>query len=62
MSLTHERVHRIRTVPKTDRYYGALYRVTTGSVRDARVGITWKTHETPPDIKSRVRTGNWGEL
>jgi hypothetical protein len=62
VSLTPARVHTIRTIPKPDQTYATEYRVTTGCVRDARVGITWADHPTPADTKPRVRTGNWGDL
>jgi hypothetical protein len=62
VSLTSDRVHTIRTVPKPDRHYSTEYRVTTTCVRDARVGITWADHPTPADTKPRVRQGNWGGL
>jgi hypothetical protein len=63
MSLTPARVHTIRTVPKPDRTYATEYRVTTGCVRDARVGITWADHPTPSDTAPRTNNhGNWGDL
>lgn len=59
MSLNPKRVKLIRTVPRPDRHYAAVWRVTTGCVRQARVGITWRDHPTPPDTAPRVRQGNW---
>lgn len=58
-NLTDERVHLIRTAGKTDRHYASLWRLTIGSIRDARVGNTWRDHPTPPDTKPRGHLGNW---
>lgn len=51
--LTFERVHLIRTSGKSDRYYAGIWRMTSGAIRDARVGRTWPDHPTPPDTKPR---------
>lgn len=51
--LNYDRVHAIRTSGKTDRHYARLWRMTDGSIRDARTGRTWAQHPTPPDLKPR---------
>lgn len=60
--LTFDRVHIVRTAGKSDRHFERLWRISAKSIRYARVGITWKMHETPPDTKPRVPKGNWGDL
>lgn len=60
MSLTADRVHRIRTEGRTDRYWERLYRVSAKTIGAARRGDTWCDHPTPPDNKPRVKLGNWG--
>jgi hypothetical protein len=62
MRLTHEQVHLIRTAGKTDRHRERLWRISAQSIRNARVGITWADHPTPPDTKPRAHRGNWGDL
>jgi len=62
MSLTHERVHILRTANLPDRHWARIWRMTDGGIRDARVGETWRDHPTPPDTKPRVKPGNWGDL
>jgi hypothetical protein len=63
VSLAPARVHAIRTVPKPDQTYATEYRVTSTCIRDARVGITWARHPTPPDTTPRTNNhGNWGGL
>lgn len=57
MPLTHHRVHLLRTMGWTDAYAARIWRVTRDAVRDARTGITWKQHETPPDTKPRSNGG-----
>ena len=58
-SLTDQRVHILRTANKSDRYFERLWRVGVQAIRQARVGITWKHHTTPPDNRPRVPKGNW---
>lgn len=58
--LNPTRVHLIRTSGKTDAHWARIWRVTTRTVNEARRGLTWANHPTPPDTKPRVR-GNWGE-
>lgn len=62
MSLNHRRVEIIRTFGKPDAYWSRIWRVCVQTVRDARVGNTWRDVPTPPDTKPRARTGNWGGL
>jgi hypothetical protein len=51
--LNPERVRIIRTAGLTDTYFAREYRVAVRTVRDARVGTTWKNHPTPPDTAPR---------
>jgi hypothetical protein len=60
--LTAHRVHLVRTLGMPDAWWGRYWRLTTGSVRDARVGKTWRKHPTPPDTAPRAHLGNWGDL
>lgn len=48
-SLTSEQVTAIRTVMRPDAQYAREWKVTTGTVRDARTGRSWPNHLTPPD-------------
>lgn len=57
MSLNARRVELIRTSGKTDRYWARIWRVTAQTVRDARIGNTWKDHHTPPDVTPRTGGG-----
>lgn len=49
MTLTAKLVHAIRTERKTDAYFARRLRVPARTIRNARTGITWATHPTPPD-------------
>jgi hypothetical protein len=60
--LTAARVHIARTSGKPDTYWSRIWRVHVQTVREARAGVTWKDHETPPDTKPRAKSGNWGDL
>lgn len=62
MSLNARRVELIRTSRKPDAYWSRIWRVCVQTIRDARVGNTWRDHPTPVDDAPRVRTGNWGDL
>lgn len=53
MTLTTERVHLIRVSGKADAHFARLFCMTTGSIRDARVGRTWLAHPTKPDDTPR---------
>lgn len=61
MSLNEQRVHLIRTSGKPDTYWARIWRVTTRTINEARRGLTWAQHPTPPDTKPRGKRGNWGE-
>lgn len=52
-SLTADRVHILRTAGKPDSYFARIWRMTTGAIRDARVGRTWPNHTTPADTAPR---------
>jgi hypothetical protein len=56
--LTPERVHVARTSGLTDTYLARIWRLTVGTVRDARLGLSWKSHPTPPDTARRDATGS----
>lgn len=62
MALNAKRVELIRTSGKPDTYWARIWRVHVQTIRDARKGITWRDHPTPPDTKPRARMGNWGNL
>lgn len=57
--LTAAEVHLIRTNGKTDSENARRLKRTVGTIRDARVGNTWRDHPTPPDNKPRGARGNW---
>jgi hypothetical protein len=61
MSLNPRRVELIRTSGLPDTRWARLWRLHVRTIRDARVGRTFKDHPTPPDTRSRVRQGNWGD-
>jgi hypothetical protein len=62
MGLTFQRVDHIRTSGERDVDLAARWRLSVGTIRDARVGTTWADHPTPPDTKPRAKRGNWGDL
>lgn len=55
--LTSSAVHTIRISSLTDSYWARLLNVGVDIVRRARIGETWKRHETPPDTAPRISTG-----
>lgn len=57
MSLTPDRIHIIRTGGYTDTHFARLWRLRTKTIREARCGLTWKNHPTPPDLAPRDQTG-----
>ncbi len=57
--LTHDLVHQIRTSGLSDAHWERLLDVTRTCVQKARVGLTWTTHPTPPDVVPRSR-GRFG--
>lgn len=59
-SLTPEQVHLIRTSGLTDAYWERLLGVTRTCVQKARVGVTWTTHPTPPDMEPRATSRGGG--
>jgi hypothetical protein len=59
MSLTFHRVHILRTVPELDTLYARRWNLSVGTIRDARVGITWADHPTPPLTAPRAHKGTW---
>jgi hypothetical protein len=62
MPLNERRVHIIRTSGQPDAYWARIWRVDIKTVRNARIGESWREHETPPDTKPRAHRGNWGDL
>jgi hypothetical protein len=61
-TLTHARVHTLRTANLPDRHFERLWQIHARIIRRARIGLTWKDHPTPPDTKPRTKKGNWGDL
>jgi hypothetical protein len=61
-TLTDDLVTRIRTEGRPDTYWERLLRLSTQTIRNARIGETYRHVPTPPDTKPRVKTGNWGVL
>lgn len=51
--LTYERVHEIRTSGLSDAEMARKYDCGPVTVYNARVGIKWKSHPTPPDTAPR---------
>lgn len=51
--LTFERVHEIRTSGLTDAEFARKFNCGAITVYNARVGIKWKDHPTPPDTAPR---------
>jgi hypothetical protein len=62
--LTALRVHMIRTSGLPDRHFARIWRKHPQTIRNARIGVTWRDHSTPPDTKPRgqAKQGNWGDL
>jgi hypothetical protein len=61
VSLNPRRVELIRLSGLPDTHWSRLWRLHVRTIRDARVGRTFKDHPTQPDTQSRVRHGNWGD-
>jgi hypothetical protein len=61
VKLTDEQVRHIRTAGLPDSQLATKYRRTIGTIRDARVGKTYRDHPTPPDTKPRGQRnrGDW---
>lgn len=55
--LTPDRIHVARTSGLTDTHLGRTWRVSVGTVRDARVGLTHRNHPTLPDTAPRDQPG-----
>jgi hypothetical protein len=55
--LTPELVHQIRTARLTDTEWSRRLDVSVRTIRDARVGNTWPSVATPPDIRIRIGNG-----
>lgn len=53
--LTYVEVHRIRTAGLTDAHFANLFGATEEVIRNARTGVTFKHHLTPPDLRPRPR-------
>jgi hypothetical protein len=51
--LTPKRVEMIRTSELTDAHWARVWRVAESTVRNARTGVTWPDHPTPPDTRPR---------
>jgi hypothetical protein len=62
MPLNERRVHIIRTSGQPDAYWARIWRVDIKTVRNARIGESWRDHETPPDTKPRAHRGDWGNV
>jgi hypothetical protein len=58
--LNAKRVELIRTSGLTDTHWARIWRVHTRTINEARRGLTWADHPTPPDTKSRVKRTDWG--
>lgn len=52
--LTFDLVHRIRTEGRLDAYWEQRLGYSRVTIWKARVGMTWKTHPTPPDRSARL--------
>ena len=59
-SLTHAQVHEIRTSGLPDSHWERVLGVTRTCVQKARVGVTWMTHQTPPDREARTTSNPGG--
>jgi hypothetical protein len=57
MSLDAAKVRAIRTSGLTDAHYARIYKVSVRTIRNARTGLTWATHPTPPDRAPREGAG-----
>ena len=57
--LTPEQVHECRTSGLSDAYLARKWRVRSHSVRQARIGDTFKDHPTPPDLRRRFPGGRY---
>lgn len=53
--LTDEQIRRIRTEHKPHSLWARLFKVSVSTVRHARIGIVYKTCDTPPDTRRRYR-------
>jgi hypothetical protein len=58
-ALTPNQVHHARVSGESDAALARRWRVTTGCVRDARIGKSHRAHPTPPDTAPRAHRGNW---
>jgi hypothetical protein len=52
------RVHIARASGLTDTALARRWRVPVRTIREARIGLTHRTHATPPDIRPRRGNGN----
>jgi hypothetical protein len=60
--LTHEQIHWIRTCGLTDAHMARELGIGYVTVHNARRGITFKDHPTPPDTALRKPSGRTGEI
>jgi len=58
MSLPDSTVVAIRTAGLTDAYWGRRLRVDDKTIREARIGLTYRHVPTPPDTAPREGTGS----
>lgn len=56
-SLDADKVHQVRTSGFTDSHLARQNGVSVATIRDARVGNTWRDHPTPPDTAPREGGG-----
>lgn len=56
-SLDSDKVHNVRTSGLTDSHLARQNGVSVATIRDARVGNTWRDHPTPPDTAPREGGG-----
>lgn len=56
-SLDVDKVHHVRTSGLTDSHHARQLGVSVATIRDARVGKTWREHPTPPDTAPREGGG-----
>lgn len=54
--ITFQQVHDVRTSGLPDAYWERQLGISRAAIQKARVGVTWKTHPTPPDTKPRTAT------
>jgi hypothetical protein len=59
--LTFHRIVIIRTSGISDAVLARRWRVSVATIRNARIGLTWRDHPVPPDKAPRAHKGNWND-